>query len=74
MTIEQLEHEVLSLPLHLRARLAERLISSLDEEAEIEREWLEEAERRFARIESGEAETRLAEDVLRDARARLEKR
>ena len=74
MSIEQLELEALSLPRHLRARLAERLISSLDEEAEIEREWLEEAERRLARIEAGEAQTRPAEDVLREARSRLEHR
>jgi hypothetical protein len=74
MTIEQIEHEALSLPLHLRARLAERLISSLDEEIELEREWLEEAERRLARIETGETQTRPAASVLRDARTRLENR
>jgi putative addiction module component (TIGR02574 family) len=71
MTIEQLEHEVLKLPLHVRARLAERLIASLDEEAEIERAWVEEAQRRVARLEAGETTTRPVEDALREIRASL---
>ncbi len=46
MTIEQLEAEAMQLPAHHRARLAEALIASLDEEAEIEQIWADEAERR----------------------------
>lgn len=74
MTIEQLEHEVLKLPLHVRARLAERLIASLDEETEIEAAWIEEAKRRVERIEAGETETRPVEEVLREIRETLSRR
>lgn len=49
MTIEQVEAEVLRLPRAERARLAELLISSLDEDSEIERAWEDEAERRYQR-------------------------
>jgi hypothetical protein len=39
--------------------------------AERERLWLAEAERRWREIVDGKAETRPAEDVLREARERL---
>jgi len=49
------------------------LLLSLDDlsEAEIERLWLEEAIRRDEEIEAGKVELREAEEVFRDARARL---
>ena len=47
MTMQQLEAEVLQLPRHDRAALAQALISSLDEDSEIEQPWLEVAERRY---------------------------
>lgn len=53
MTIEQLESALLKLPANERARLAQRLISSLDEESELERVWYDEAERRLAEIQGG---------------------
>ena len=53
MTIEQLERALLKLPPSERARLAERLISSLDEESELESAWYDEAERRLAQIRAG---------------------
>ena len=73
MTIEELEAEVLKLDLASRARLATKLLTSLEalSEAEIERLWVEEAERRNEEIERGVVEERLAEDVIREARARL---
>ena len=40
-------------------------------EAEVERLWVEEAERRNEQMEEGIVEGRSAEDVIRDARARL---
>jgi putative addiction module component (TIGR02574 family) len=53
MTLEQLEQELLKLPATERARLAERLISSLDEESELEKAWYDEAERRLSAIRAG---------------------
>ena len=64
LTREQLENEAQSLPREERARLAEALIASLDEEAEMERAWLAEAERRAAELDSGAVESIPAEDVF----------
>ena len=63
-TREQLENEAQSLPREERARLAEALIASLDEEAEMERAWLAEAERRAAELDSGAVESIPAEGVF----------
>ncbi len=50
---EILESEALKLTPADRARLAEHLIASLDEDNEIEAAWGTEVERRIAEIESG---------------------
>jgi putative addiction module component (TIGR02574 family) len=71
MTIEQLKSEALKLPHHERARLAQELIESLDEETEIERAWYEEAERRLLEIREGKVAAVSAEEVFAAARARL---
>lgn len=71
MTTEQIESEALKLPRHVRARLAEALISSLDEDSEIERAWEEEAERRYERYLAGEEESILASDALAEIRSEL---
>ena len=73
MTLNELETEALRLNPAGRARLAKKLLNSLDalSEAEVERLWVEEAERRNDQIERGVVEARRAEDVIRDARARL---
>ncbi|MGH7481795.1 MAG: addiction module protein [Longimicrobiales bacterium] len=72
MTIDQFEAEILKLPRPLRARLADLLISSLDEETEIERAWEEEAERRYQSYLAGEEEIASAQEVLERIRAELE--
>ena len=72
MSIQEIEAEVLKLPLHERARLAEALIASLDEEDEVARAWTEEAERRYEEIRSGTVGTLPAEDVFSRIRARLQ--
>ena len=64
LTREQLEVEAQKLPRDERARLAEALIASLDEEAEIERAWYDEAERRAAELDSGAVEGIPAEQVF----------
>ena len=73
MTLEELEAEALKLDLTSRARLAGKLLNSLEtlSEAEIERLWAEEAERRNEEMERGVVAGRPAEDVIREARARL---
>lgn len=70
---EELEAAALSLPRAARARLAERLLASLDEEAEVEEAWREEVRRRLEAYRSGEMESVPAERVLEEARDRLSK-
>lgn len=73
MTNEQVETEALKLKPQARAELAEKLLRSLDDlsEVEIERLWAEEAVRRDAELDDGTASMRDAEDVFKDARARI---
>jgi putative addiction module component (TIGR02574 family) len=54
-----------------RARLAERLIASLDEEvdADAEAAWVQEGERRLDDLHSGKVKGRAAASVFRRARA-----
>ncbi|MGH7898225.1 MAG: addiction module protein [Candidatus Binatia bacterium] len=71
--MRDLEAKALNLPAKERARLAERLISSLDAEsdADAERLWLEEAERRLDELESGKVAGIPAEEVFKKARSTL---
>jgi len=71
MTVDQLEQEVLKLPAEQRARLAERIISSLDEEAEIERAWLAEVRRRDTELDTGEVAGIPLQDALASVRSRF---
>jgi hypothetical protein len=73
MTNEQVESEALKLNPEARAELAEKLLRSLEElsEEEIQRLWAEEALRRDAELDAGKASMRDAEDVFKDARARI---
>ncbi|MSQ16014.1 MAG: addiction module antitoxin RelB [Dehalococcoidia bacterium] len=73
MSIDELELEALSLDPRLRARLAEKLLQSLEQlsDAENERLRAEEALRRNAELDAGTANARSAEEVFRDARASL---
>ena len=69
----KLEAKVLKLPPEERARLAERLISSLDREADADSEelWIREAERRLEELESGRVTAIPAERVVEKARSSL---
>ena len=71
MTIDELENLLLQLPQPERARLAERLIASLDDESELEKTWYDEVERRLAEFESGQMESVSAEEVFSALQARL---
>ena len=56
-----------------RARLAQRLISSLDQERDPDAEklWLQEAERRLGELKSGKVAGIPAEKAIRKARSML---
>lgn len=61
--------EALSLPRKSRAEIAERILASLEEEAnsKAEKAWKAVIRRRRAEIHSGKAKVRPAEEVMRDA-------
>jgi putative addiction module component (TIGR02574 family) len=69
---EQLEAELLQLPPHVRARLAEALLVSLDDsDSELDLAWGEEAERRAVEMRSGQVEPIPAEEARARARSQL---
>lgn len=73
MTLDQIEHEALSLSLDERALLAQRLLLSLEEisESEFDRLWGEESAARAARFDAGQVQSIPGSEVARKARALL---
>ena len=73
MNADELETAALKLDAKGRARLAERLLESLEDLSPEEnaRIWAEEAQRRADALESGALSSRSADDVFREARARI---
>lgn len=73
MSIDDIEAEVLKLDPQARARLARKLLESLEalSEEENARLWAEEADRRDTIWDSVPGSGRAAPDVLRNARAKL---
>lgn len=75
--LKEIEQELLHLPQAERARLAHRLIVSLDEDLPpdegIEAAWLEEIKRRDAEIERGDVQTIPAEEAMRRVSEALKK-
>ncbi len=69
----KLEAKALKLPPEERARLAERLISSLDQESDADSEelWIREADRRLEELESGAVAAISAERVMEKVRSAL---
>jgi putative addiction module component (TIGR02574 family) len=69
----EIEAKALQLPPTERARLAERLIASLDQgsDRDAEQVWLAEAERRLDELESGKVASIPAEEVLDKARSTI---
>lgn len=69
----EIESKALQLPPEERARLAQRLIASHDQESDLDAEqvWLVEAERRLDELESGKAASIPAEQTLERARSTL---
>jgi len=73
MKPEEIEAAALKLDPKGRARLAGRLLDSLEalSPEENARIWAEEAQRRCEALDAGTLSSRSADEVFRDARARL---
>lgn len=72
LPIETLEAEVLSLPPSDRARLLDRLITSLDTDRAADEAWVLEARRRDEEVEAGAVQPLPGADVLTQLRAGLQ--
>ena len=74
-TIEDIENEIRSLSVDDRMHLLRDLIADLDGgmDEDVEKAWLEEAERRYKELKEGEVELIPAEEVFTRARAQLNK-
>jgi putative addiction module component (TIGR02574 family) len=69
---DELIDEAMSLPVELRAQLVDKLLKSLNpSQAEIDKLWAVEAERRVADIESGKVQAVPGEKVFEKIRKRL---
>lgn len=68
-----IESKAMDLPPKARARLAERLIASLEGSPvlETDAQWLEESERRLAELEAGQVAGIPASEVFRRSRSAL---
>ena len=73
--LDQLTADAMKLPLRDRVQLAQRLVSTLDDEVESDTEalWFAEAERRLEELRSGKVQGIPAEDVFRNAREALKR-
>jgi len=73
MTVKNIEKKVLELNVKSRAKLANKILSSLEDlsEIEIEKLWAEESLRRNEEVNKGEVKLRPAEEVFNDARKRF---
>lgn len=73
MTVADLEARILELAPKERARLAQRILESLESlsQSEIEALWLEEADRRDQALDADPSRAIPGEEVLREARALL---
>jgi len=71
--LKKMEDEALKLPPRSRARLAERLVASLEKvvDPEADREWLAEVERRSGELASGKVKGISANKVLKNVRTAL---
>jgi len=73
--LRELEEKLAQLTMEEKAAVARSLIDALDEKSDedVERLWMEEAERRYAAYRLGEVKTSLASDVFSRVRERLRK-
>ena len=70
---ERLIEEALMLPLEDRAELADKLLQSLNipTQSDIERMWMEEAEKRVSEYDEKKIESLNGENVIREIRKRF---
>lgn len=73
-SLEDVEAAALQLPRGERARLAEHLLVSLEEDDEILAAWVEESEQRADAYERGEVETIDVDEAITQARTRITSR
>lgn len=71
VTQAELEAAALNLPAEARARLAERLLASLEDDPAVAAAWLDAARGRDAEIASGRVAEVPAEDAIARARKKL---
>jgi hypothetical protein len=71
MRFDAIEAQVLSLPPEARSLLLDRLVSSLETDADWEQSWLAEAKRRDEEIESGKVALLGGKTVFKALRAKL---
>ena len=75
MNIEQLETEISKLGEPEKRQVLKRLVAELEmgSDSDVERAWLEEAQRRYDELKSGAATGIPAEEALSNARNRLKR-
>jgi hypothetical protein len=71
MRFDAIEAQVLSLPPEARSLLLDRLVSSLETDADWEQSWLAEAKRRDEEIESGKVALLDGKTVFKALRSKL---
>ena len=73
--LEQLTADAMKLPLRDRVQLAQRLVSTIDDEVESDTEalWFAEAERRLEELRSGKVQGIDSEEAFRTAREALKR-
>ena len=73
--LDQLTADAMKLPLRDRVQLAQRLVSTLDDEVEMDTEalWFAEAQRRLEELRSGKVQGIDSEDAFRTAREALKR-
>lgn len=69
--LDQLTADAMKLPLRDRVQLAQRLVSTLDDEVETDTEalWFAEAERRLEELRSGKVQGINSDDAFQKTRA-----
>jgi putative addiction module component (TIGR02574 family) len=74
-SLDQLTADAMKLPLRDRVQLAQRLVSTIDEEVEADTEalWFAEAERRLEELRSGKVQGIDSDDAFRTAREALKR-
>ena len=73
---ERVVADAMKLPIRDRVRLAQQLVSTLDEQTEggeVEELWFAEAKRRLNELQTGEVEGIVADEAFRIAREDLDK-